>query len=308
MTTPSTASRSKQVLYWCFAIVVVGLLFAIERARVAANNKLGKERFDAIQARLDRIEDALSSMEDARQARALTPDAATKLAVEAERIQARLVGLERRLEQTQRNAASATRIVPTSATLEPSSSRPRVELPAAGERSFSGRRWGHEQAAGPPNTPLAGDEVTAWASRQADAGPEWLRVDYAQAVDVAEIRIRESYNPGAISRVTGVVNGQEVVLWEGTATAGTAPCDFVVPVQSQLVAQSIVVHLDTARVPGWNEIDAVELVGKDGTRQWAQSANASSSYADNLGPAASSDAPVESFQSIEPIPAPQRTR
>ena len=39
------------------------------------------------------------------------------------------------------------------------------------------------------------------------------------------------------------------------------------------------VDFDRARVPGWNEIDAVELVGRDGSRQWATSAKASSSYA-----------------------------
>ena len=38
-------------------------------------------------------------------------------------------------------------------------------------------------------------------------------------------------------------------------------------------------HLDTTRVSGWNEIDAVELIGRDGSRQWATSAKASSSYA-----------------------------
>jgi len=40
------------------------------------------------------------------------------------------------------------------------------------------------------------------------------------------------------------------------------------------------VYLDRRRVPGWNEIDAVELVGRDGSRQWATSAIASSSYAE----------------------------
>jgi hypothetical protein len=38
--------------------------------------------------------------------------------------------------------------------------------------------------------------------------------------------------------------------------------------------------VDTDRVPGWNEIDAVELIGASGVRQWVQSARASSSYSD----------------------------
>ena len=76
------------------------------------------------------------------------------------------------------------------------------------------------------------DARTAWAPREQNAGHEWLAVDFAQAVDVAEVRIRETFNPGAISKVTGVVNGQELVLWEGNATGGAAPRDFVVPVQT----------------------------------------------------------------------------
>jgi hypothetical protein len=33
-------------------------------------------------------------------------------------------------------------------------------------------------------------------------------------------------------------------------------------------------------VPGWNEIDAVELIGRDGSHQWAKQASASSTYAE----------------------------
>ena len=36
---------------------------------------------------------------------------------------------------------------------------------------------------------------------------------------------------------------------------------------------------EDVRVPGWNEIDAVEVVG-DGLRQWAATATASSSFSD----------------------------
>lgn len=43
------------------------------------------------------------------------------------------------------------------------------------------------------------------------------------------------------------------------------------------------IYLDTALSPGWEEIDAVELVAKDGSRQWATSASASSTYAERGG-------------------------
>ena len=142
------------------------------------------------------------------------------------------------------------------------------------------RGWGTEQVVGPPDTVRPGDAPTAWAPLKANAGKEWLAVGFEHAVDVAEIRIRETYNPGAISKVTALVNNMEVVLWEGTAAPGSTPRDFVVPVSQSVQTDSVIVHLDTTRVDSWSEIDAVELVGQDGTRQWANSANASSTYAD----------------------------
>jgi hypothetical protein len=145
--------------------------------------------------------------------------------------------------------------------------------------ALKGRSWGPEQLTGPPDTVGSGDIPTAWASREPDAGPEWLKLDYQNPISLAEVRIRETYNPGAISKVTAIQNGQEILLWEGTELPAQAPIDFVLPVSGNIIAQSITVYLDTSRVSGWNEIDAVELVGKDGTRQWASQAAASSTYA-----------------------------
>jgi hypothetical protein len=143
------------------------------------------------------------------------------------------------------------------------------------------RGWGPEQAIGAPDTPEAGDRQTAWAPGQQDGGPEWLRLDYANPVAIAQVRIREAYNPGAVWRVCALLDdGTEVLLWEGEDTTTTAPADFVVDVDGAVVGRCIKVYLDTARTPGWNEIDAVELVGRDGSRQWAIRASASSSYAD----------------------------
>ena len=39
-------------------------------------------------------------------------------------------------------------------------------------------------------------------------------------------------------------------------------------------------YIESTRVKGWNEIDAVGLVDAQGNRQWAQKATASSTYAD----------------------------
>jgi hypothetical protein len=143
------------------------------------------------------------------------------------------------------------------------------------------RSWGPEQVVGHANTDRAGDISTAWASRQPDGGEEWLHVNYDRPVDISEIRVRETYNPGAISKITAFLpNGQEVTVWEGTEPPATAPVDTAFAPQTRVQANSVKIYMDTRRVPGWNEIDAVELIGSDGTRQWATSATASSTYAE----------------------------
>ena len=143
------------------------------------------------------------------------------------------------------------------------------------------RQWGPEQATGAPDTNSAGDLPTAWAALRPDGGAEWLQLEYERPVSVATVRIRETFNPGAVSKVTAIPQeGEEAVLWEGQDPTGVAPAFFEVQAQREVVSRIIKVYLDTTRKRGWNEIDAVELVAGDGTRQWATQATASSTYAD----------------------------
>lgn len=147
------------------------------------------------------------------------------------------------------------------------------------------RPWGPEQATGAPDTEQAGDVPTAWASLDPDGGVEWLQADFDQAVTMSEVRIRESFNPGAVSKVVAILqDGKERVLWEGLDPTVDAPADFPVRVNGDIVSKSVKIYLDTTRREGWNEIDAVELVGKDGKRQWASHASASSTYAERAAP------------------------
>ena len=146
------------------------------------------------------------------------------------------------------------------------------------------RGWGPEQAAGPPDTMEAGDIATAWASHLPDGGAEWLKLEYERPVDIAEVRVRETHNPGAISKVTAfLANGNEVTLWEGVEPKSVAPVEMSFTIPDSVNAKSVKVYLDTTRVPGWNEIDAVQIIGRDGSQQWAKQATASSTYAEPSG-------------------------
>ena len=144
-----------------------------------------------------------------------------------------------------------------------------------------GKRWSPLQATGAPDTPIAGDIGAAWASKTADMGEVSLELDFDVAVTPQSVRIRETYNPGAVARIEAVLaDGVREALWEGRADAAQAPRWFEPALKSASApVRTIRIVLDTNRVQGWNEVDAVELLG-DGRRQWASEARASSSYSD----------------------------
>ena len=78
------------------------------------------------------------------------------------------------------------------------------------------RPWGPEQASGEPNTQGAGDIDTAWASLTQDDQNEWLELQYLTAVVPAQLRVFETYNPGAVVKITALDSaGKESVLWQG---------------------------------------------------------------------------------------------
>jgi hypothetical protein len=143
------------------------------------------------------------------------------------------------------------------------------------------RAWSAKQLVGEPDTPIDGDLATAWASKNEDMGEVWIELDYERAVRPDAVRVFEPHNPGAVSKVLGKApSGAWEVLWEGTERPGSAPWTSEIPLAGRSFATATIrIVLDTNRVGGWNEIDAVELVG-DGLRQWAKDARASSSFAD----------------------------
>jgi hypothetical protein len=92
------------------------------------------------------------------------------------------------------------------------------------------------------------------------------------------VRIFEVNAAGAVSAVIGYdESGREHRLWAGDdPTEMPGAFEVAIPATKFRVARLRIV-LDTDRTPGWNEVDAVELVGPDG-RAWAARAVASSEY------------------------------
>lgn len=123
------------------------------------------------------------------------------------------------------------------------------------------------QATGIPNTPDYGDRASAWAAQSADQGIEWLEVSFARAVSAAEIRIRQNYGPGAIIKVEMFDEaGKAHTVWQGPDETKYAESKIVwlntkfepTPYKTQRAK----ITLATNAVSGWNEIDAVQLVGQ----------------------------------------------
>ena len=144
------------------------------------------------------------------------------------------------------------------------------------------RDWGPEQATGEPDTNMAGDIVTAWASASQDDREEWLMLEYEDMVKPSAVLVYETFNPGALYRVTAFKpDGEEVELWKGTDPTPTADGMGVseIPVKAGFKTNRIKLYIDSPSVPGWNEIDAVGLRDKNKTMHWAVAAEASTTYA-----------------------------
>ncbi|HKB16971.1 MAG TPA: hypothetical protein VKF62_12975 [Planctomycetota bacterium] len=144
------------------------------------------------------------------------------------------------------------------------------------------RPWGPEQATGQPDTPTAGDHASAWASLTPDGGNEWLLLEFPEAAQPSGVRVHESYNPGAVTQASVLhADGREEFVWAGAdpTPPGAGQGVSWIPFRTQGKTRKVKLYLNSAGVPGWNEIDAVGLVDVAGRLQWASAASASSSYA-----------------------------
>ncbi len=129
------------------------------------------------------------------------------------------------------------------------------------------------RAVGPPDA--RGEQIDSpgsWCPASRDGGTEWLALTYDPPVMATKLRIHANYAPSAVVRVTALGDdGRETELWAGEPAALIS---FAAP-QS---VHRIKLHLDTAKVPGWNEIDAVAAVDAAGNDHWASGATASSEW------------------------------
>lgn len=132
-----------------------------------------------------------------------------------------------------------------------------------GEADYSALR-----ATGAPDVPGADDHPNAWCPAMRDSGSDWLELSFARAAPATEVRVRQSFGPGAIVKVEAIEpDGQAHTWWEGRDPFGQdGSADDAVWFGMRVPLTNYDVHkirltLDLGAHSRWKQIDAVQLLG-----------------------------------------------
>jgi hypothetical protein len=127
-------------------------------------------------------------------------------------------------------------------------------------------------ATGEPDVDKCADSKRAWTASREDNGVQWLELGYEKEVYVSSVRVRESFGQGAVTKIE-IMNNENasyMTLWEGKdknkACLGYFEANYVLmdgnisKRMTPYLSDKVKITFDTD-IKGWNEIDAVELVG-----------------------------------------------
>lgn len=136
---------------------------------------------------------------------------------------------------------------------------------AEASSSYDDPEWGALQATGAPDTARCGDIQTAWASAGSDS-IDWVELEYDQALYVTAVNIHQTFNPNQVVKVELVsALGSSLTIYEGEPFHVDQPCPYVMSIEfdkTQTRYNKVRLTIDQSTMGlGWNEIDAVELVG-----------------------------------------------
>ncbi len=153
---------------------------------------------------------------------------------------------------------------------------------ATASSEYGSQSWAAFQATGAPDTPECGDYETAWAS-SGSSTVEWLELQYSFPMNPTEVNIYQTYNPSQIALVELIdEQGEYHEIYSGEPEE-VEDCPYVlsIPVAVEYMAVGVRITIDQSVLGlGWNEIDAVEMVGLSGQ-------------------------PIPTVQPLEPTPIPE---
>ena len=137
---------------------------------------------------------------------------------------------------------------------------------AIASSSYGDINWAPEQATGEPNVENCEDSSDAWASLSS-VTLEWIELSYDIPVVPTEINIHQSYNPSQVVEVDIIsTDGTTYIAWQGDPEPVKYCPDVMsisIDLEEEITIDKVVVIIDQSILGlGWNEIDAVELVGK----------------------------------------------
>ena len=134
---------------------------------------------------------------------------------------------------------------------------------SAASSQYASPDWGAMQAEGAPNTSTCGDLKTAWASASSH-GKDWLLLAYEIQVIPSRIVIYQTFHPGAVSLVEVIDEAGSATAVYTAAPAVVSQCPYNLEIEVKNVnmpVRSVRVTIDQSNHDGWNEIDAVQLIG-----------------------------------------------
>jgi len=136
---------------------------------------------------------------------------------------------------------------------------------AVASSEYGSQDWSATQATGAPDVEECGDNPLAWASVSATS-VEWLELTYDVPVIPYEITIIQNYNASQVVDVTGITeNGDEYLIVEAEPEYVEYCPDYwtiTIEPENEAYIKTLRITIDQSVLgSGWNEIDAVELVG-----------------------------------------------
>jgi hypothetical protein len=135
---------------------------------------------------------------------------------------------------------------------------------ATASSEYSNPKWSAMEATGAPNTTSCADNATAWAPRSDGISPEWIELEYSTPVQATMLRVHETYNSGFIFQVDlKDSSGNLHRVWTGTDTTSCPGWFEITLPKTSFLVEGVRIH---TRISGWEEIDAVELIGEPGVQ------------------------------------------
>jgi hypothetical protein len=136
---------------------------------------------------------------------------------------------------------------------------------ATASSSYNDPDYGPMQATGQPDTGECADAPTAWASEER-TGVDWLELYYEKPVYPEQINIVQTHSPNQVTKVdllstdgnyyTVYSRDPEVMECPFTLTLSLSDTDY------QAIGIRLTIDQSILDPTSWNEIDAVELVGR----------------------------------------------